>query len=281
MAGYLKGSDIKSRSIEPFHEGISVENAYAGTLAIGTLVYVSGINTTTGKLKVSRATSAQGGARPTYIVIEAIPQSGFGRVARGARVRGVDTSGWSAAGDPVYVGTAGGFSKNANGTPIGYVQTKATSGVVVIDFRSVEGISGDLIQFVDGKLDNAEMLALRATPKTLVPAPGAGYYLEFVSLQLLFDYTGAYTETADNMAVKYGDGSGAAVSQTIEATGFVDATADTMTNALPKIDAIVAKTGCDNKALVLHNTGDGEYGGGNAANVVRYRCNYRVHAAGW
>ena len=130
-------------------------------------------------------------------------------------------------------------------------------------------------------ITNAEMLALRATPKTLVAAPGAGYTIEFISAQLYFDYTGAYTETADNMAIRFTDGSGTIVSQAIEATDFVDATADTMTNALPKIDAISAKSACDNKALVLHNTGDGEYGGGNAANVVRVRITYRVHPAGW
>jgi hypothetical protein len=137
------------------------------------------------------------------------------------------------------------------------------------------------LQYAEVSLTNAEMLALRATPKTLVAAPGAGRVLEFVSGQLFFDYTGAYTETADNMAVRYTDGSGTIVSQAIECTGFVDATADTMTNILPKIDAIAAKTACDNKALVLHNTGDGEWGGGNAANVVRAKIWYRIHSAGW
>lgn len=143
-------------------------------------------------------------------------------------------------------------------------------------------VAGDaLVRYAEVSITNAEMLALRATPKTLVAAPGAGFVNRFLGGELFFDYTGAYTETADNMAVKYTDGSGVAVSQTIEATGFVDATADTMTTIEPKIDAIVAKTGCDNQALVLHNTGDGEYGGGNAANVVRARIRYSVVPAGW
>lgn len=154
------------------------------------------------------------------------------------------------------------------------------------DFNLIGSISGSeidatLIQYATVTITNAEMLALRATPKTLVAAPGAGYMLEFISAELLFDYTGAYTESDDNMAVRYTDGSGAIVSQAIESTGFVDATADTITNALPKIDAIVAKSGSENKALVLHNTGDGEFGGGNAANVVRVKIAYRVHATGF
>lgn len=137
------------------------------------------------------------------------------------------------------------------------------------------------IKYAEVSLTNAEMLALRAAPKTLVAAPGAGLVNIFISATLFFDYTGAYTESADNLAVRYTDGSGTIVSQAIEATGFVDATADTMTTAMAKIDVIAAKTACENKALVLHNTGDGEFGGGNAANVVRVKVSYRVVASGW
>lgn len=128
-------------------------------------------------------------------------------------------------------------------------------------------------------LTNSEIKALRATPKTLVSAPGTGKVLEFVSALLKLDYgSNALTESADNMAVKYTDGSGVAVSDTIEATNFIDATADTYTNAIAKKDNIVVGTGCSNKALVLHNTGDGEYAG-NAGNdtTMDVIVTYRVH----
>jgi hypothetical protein len=158
------------------------------------------------------------------------------------------------------------------------------TGTVTADSLSVTGSATLPTSFqrtATVSITNAEMLALRATPKTLVAAPGAGYVIEFVSAELFFDYTAVYTESADNMAIRFTDGSGTIVSQAIEATGFLTATADTKTNALPKIDAISAKTACDNALLCLHNTGDGEYGGGNAANVVRVRVTYRVHPAGW
>jgi len=174
-----------------------------------------------------------------------------------------------------------------------YVKTDGSSGTTLYinegstsscDFNALQsansGIAGS-VQYTEVALTNAEMLALRATPKTLVAAPGASKILEFISAVILFDYTGAYTETADNMAVKYTDGSGAIVSETIEATGFVDATADTMTTAIAKADVIVAKSGSENKALVLHNTGDGEYGGGNAANAIRVKVAYRLHNTGF
>jgi hypothetical protein len=52
-----------------------------------------------------------------------------------------------------------------------------------------------------------------------------------------------------------------------------------MTTMEPKIDAIVAKTGCEAKALVLHNTGAGEYTTGTG--TMRVKCAYRLWSTGW
>lgn len=126
---------------------------------------------------------------------------------------------------------------------------------------------------------SAELLALRATPKTLVAAPGAGRMLQFITAELILDYNSVgYTESADNMAVKYTDGSGVKVSEDIEATGFIDQTADTVTNAVFRKDTIVAASGAANKALVLHNIGDGEYAAGNSP--MRVKITYRVLKTG-
>jgi len=141
-------------------------------------------------------------------------------------------------------------------------------------------LSTTLIQYASTSLTNTNMLALRATPITVVSAPGAGKILEFISACLIFDYTAAYTETTDNMAIRYNDGSGVIVSDTIEATGFVDATADTITFARKAVDGIVAASAGVNKSLVIHNTGDGEYGGGNASNAIRIKVAYRIHTTG-
>ena len=144
--------------------------------------------------------------------------------------------------------------------------------------------ANSLVQYAAVALTNAQIKALRATPVQLVAAPGAGKVLEFISAVLLLDYggTNVFTETADNLAVKYENGSGAAASETIETTGFIDQSADTMTVGVAKNDQIVAKSGCENKALVLHNTGDGEIAG-NAANdnLMRVKVAYRVHSTGW
>lgn len=139
--------------------------------------------------------------------------------------------------------------------------------------------------YVELSFTSAQVKALRATPQTLVPAPGAGFILELLSAELYLDYGGTNVFTAgagDDMAVKYTNGAGVAVSQTIECTAFLTAAADTRTNALPKIDQIVAKAGCENQALVLHNTGGAEFAGNAAGdNVLRVKVRFTVHRSGW
>jgi hypothetical protein len=129
-------------------------------------------------------------------------------------------------------------------------------------------------------ISSSEILALRATPKTLVSAPGSGLVVELVGGVLILDATAtAYVESAANLAVRYNNTTGVIVSETIEATGFIDQTTDTMTSIIPKADAIVAKAGCENVPLVLHNTGAGEYTTGTG--VLRLKLAYRVWATGW
>jgi hypothetical protein len=156
------------------------------------------------------------------------------------------------------------------------------NGATVPVGKTITYVTGG-INYAEVALTNAEIKALRAAPKTLVAAPGAGKVLEFVGATLLLDYgTNALTESSDDLAVKYTDGSGTAVSAAITSNGFVTATADTMIRATPATAAAIAKSACENKALVLHNTGDGELGG-NAANdtTMRVKVAYRVHSTGW
>jgi len=131
------------------------------------------------------------------------------------------------------------------------------------------------IQYAEVSLTAAEMLALRATPKTLVVAPGAGYVLEFISALFIYDYTAAFTESDDNIDVKYTGTTGAIASTELDATGLLDATSD----QLRTLKAIVTDlTPVVNSPLVLHNSGNGEWGG--TGSPCRVKVAYRVHATG-
>lgn len=100
----------------------------------------------------------------------------------------------------------------------------------------------------------ASVLLLATTAYELVPAPGAGKILMYEGSLIQLDYgTTAYTEAGDNLGVKYTDAAGVQVSTTVEMTGFITLTADATTRALPVLDAIVANSASENKALVLDN----------------------------
>jgi hypothetical protein len=157
------------------------------------------------------------------------------------------------------------YAIDPNGQPVPPASpTQATVGVA---------------QYVVVSLTNAQIKALRATPASMVGAPGAGRMIEFLSAVLLLKAgANVLTESTANLAFKYTNGAGVQVSQTVECTGFIDQAADTITSAEAKIDAIVAKSAADNAALVLHNLGGGEFAGNAAADAtLKVRINYRVH----
>jgi len=134
--------------------------------------------------------------------------------------------------------------------------------------------SEGLVRYRDVTLTNAQVLALRATPITLVAAPGSTKVNEFISAMIVASQAaGAWTETVDNMAIRYTNGAGLIVSDAIETTGLFAASIKA-TRARAAIDPIGM---LKNAPLVLHNTGDGEFGGGNAANTMLVRIFYRIH----
>jgi hypothetical protein len=136
------------------------------------------------------------------------------------------------------------------------------------------------LQYTTVDLTAAQIKALRATPATLVAAPGASKVLEFVSAELSYDYGGtAFTITAgaDDLAVKLKDGTGPQVSQTLETTGFVDQAADMVYLLRSQSATFVAATYV-NQPMVLHNIGANELTLGNGTFHVHVA--YRVHPTG-
>lgn len=150
--------------------------------------------------------------------------------------------------------------------------------------RSVDGFEDSPYSSIEVSITQAQLVLLRATPVELVPAPGAGKVIDFLAahIQLVYGGTGNNTESTANLGIKYTDGSGVQVNETVEATGFIDQTVSTNTSARKKLDPIVTAAGSTNKALVLHNLGAGEYGvtGGTPTSTLKVKVIYAVHAAG-
>lgn len=119
----------------------------------------------------------------------------------------------------------------------------------------------------------AELKALRATPKTLVAAPGAGFFLEFVSAHMSLVFVvvhSAPTNAGDDLGIRYTDGSGALLA-TQEATGFVNAAANAQRIVKAGAAPVATPTDVipvDNAAIVLHNVGAAEFPGVGTSTMI-------------
>jgi len=103
----------------------------------------------------------------------------------------------------------------------------------------------------DANVTSAELLALNATPITVVAAPAAGTSLIFHKACIQVDYVSAAyggIAAAEDLVFRYTDGSGDIASKSCEATGFLDATADTILCCEAE-DVVIP---VDNAALVVH-----------------------------
>lgn len=131
-------------------------------------------------------------------------------------------------------------------------------------------------KFVDVTVSSGELLALNATPKELVAAPGANYALIFEGAIARKAAGTAYAGVAagEDLSVKYTNGSGAEVAQ-CEVTGFLDQSTAQIRYVRPQAAASgnSAITPVANAALVLHML-SGEITTGNTSLVIRVY--YRV-----
>lgn len=110
----------------------------------------------------------------------------------------------------------------------------------------------------DFTISSAQLLALNATPITIVAAPGANICLIPTGLLLFYDYnSAAYAGIAagEDLIVRYTNGSGAGTVG-VEATGFLDQTSDQWRYAYPisqgATQPLNSFTPVANAALVLH-----------------------------
>jgi hypothetical protein len=108
--------------------------------------------------------------------------------------------------------------------------TVSSDGVVNVSGTGSYQIEGDKIFDCDTvTVSTGELLALNATPKTLVAAPGANKFVAIHSVTAALDYnSAAYDGVAagEDLAITYTNGAGARAAPDIETTGFVDQTND-------------------------------------------------------
>lgn len=169
----------------------------------------------------------------------------------------------------ILVGSAGGV---ATAVPVSGDATLVNTGALTLAATTIK--TAMLV------LTNAQIKALRATPITVVAAPGAGKYILPISasIEMIYGGTNAFTSAAnDVLGLKWKDGTTSTL-LTGAVQALVQATASAMGIFLPLTASNVAKANVDNQALVVHNITASEVAGNAAAdNTMNLVVKYSVH----
>jgi len=107
-------------------------------------------------------------------------------------------------------------------------------------------------------ISDAEIKLLVGSPKELVPKPGAGKYVEIVSLDLILRAgTEVLTESTDNLVVGYNDGT-VQIGENIETGSFLTSATDAITHLFGKKDDLLAdiSTIVNQNVALLNNSGN-------------------------
>lgn len=166
--------------------------------------------------------------------------------------------------------------------------TLTVAGDFVLDVTGSTTLPNDVLLKTTTAISDVQMDNLAATPITVVASPsGTDKTIEFISAVFALDWGGtAWTEPSapDDLVIRYTNGSGAIVSQLLDATGFATATEDTIAFLTPTVSdaagaslssVAVTEAASTDQALVLHNTGSEWTNSGSSQVVVIVY--YRVH----
>lgn len=135
-------------------------------------------------------------------------------------------------------------------------------------------LSETMLKRVQVEVTSAEILALNASPKTLVAAPGAGKFHEFVDAIFILNYNSAAYATNGVLSIRETDDSGQALSSDVLLADFLAKTADTI-QKVPQLSADIPLT--ENKAMVLSVATGETITGDSPMTVILY---YRTHESG-
>jgi hypothetical protein len=130
-------------------------------------------------------------------------------------------------------------------------------------------------------LTTAQVVKLRATPLSLVAAPGSGYWLEFRGAALSYNYTTTgFTVGTNDLIIRYDGGAGSDITASIETVGFIDQAVDEM-RYFPPATWTVTDDVMDivNKKIEIFNTGGTEISAGGTSTLI-IKVMYMKHATG-
>jgi hypothetical protein len=154
--------------------------------------------------------------------------------------------------------------------------TATTSTTTELSKLDESAAAGCGFCYASGTLSNAELLALLATPITVIAAPGVGKAIVPYFVSLFNDYSGAaFVQTAatDHLALRYSGGVEIAeIGSQSQCEAFIEAAADASL-AFPMILGWVPTA---NEAVQFDNNGAAEYTNAGGAGVIDYYIIYAI-----
>lgn len=131
-----------------------------------------------------------------------------------------------------------------------YRKPVAATGFAILEDGRRPSADAPLLTVARGTIAAAAVATLNATEVEVIAAPGAGEFIEVISVHWMLDYGTADYDAAgagEDLVLSYTDAAGAAVVAVVDHSGFGDASADA--HAIRKgIDAVPVA----NAAIVAH-----------------------------
>lgn len=171
------------------------------------------------------------------------------------------------------------FSAKAAGQVVLGDGSDAISAALSGDIASVSAagavaLAPTLVRYAKVPVSSAELLAINATPKTIVAAPGAGFFTKIHAALAVLNYNSAAYANNGILGLYETNAAGTLLTGTLTLASFLALTADAIKELHPTAaSATTGLTRLDNKAVVLTQA-TGESISGNSP--VDVHCWYSI-----
>lgn len=132
------------------------------------------------------------------------------------------------------------------------IEAVSVSGDATLSSAGAISLAVTQVKYTKVAVSSAELLAINATPKTIVAAPGAGYTTIVHRALLVLNYNSAAYVNNGILGLYETNAAGALLTGTLTLASFLGQTADTQKELHPTAaSATTGLTRLDNKAVVL------------------------------
>ena len=164
-----------------------------------------------------------------------------------------------------YALITGGTSATGNMQQV----SNGTAGQTLISAGGALPTWENLMQVKSIPLSAAQINALRATPQTLIPAPGPGKIINIISCMIKLNYVAPFTAAANQMlAIGYTGITGPSIIATAASNDLIKSTATQVLGTINGGQDLTSYNLVANQPVVIYNTSSTEISGGAGSSMT-------------